>query len=400
MIPRRYNILKLLGKGQSLLVLGPRGSGKTYLINSILDSGAFSEVLKINLLSGDDFGAYVNSPSLLARQVRARINRINKPLIVLVDEIQLVPSLLNEVHLLIEELREKVVFILTGSSARKLKRANANLLAGRALLVPFFPVSSLEYDFELNFEKIIRFGSLPKVLEESDNELIIHYLKAYTLAYLKEEVQQEALVRNLPAFSRFLELAAQYNGTPVNYSKLAKVIGVSANTVQGYYSILEETLIARAMPAWTHSIRLQLQQAPRYYLFDHGIIRTLCGELQSELNERSSRFGHIFEAMVVNELIKAIELNGSELKLYSFRTETSKEIDLILQSGPFAAPIGVEIKSDTAPTARDVRSLFLLRTENPQARLVVLCRCRHPYEEDGIEFEPYLEGIRKLTAGD
>lgn len=398
MIQRRYNISELLRKRKSLLILGPRGVGKSFLINSILTQPEFAQILKINLLSSDDYANYLHAPSLLTRQIRTRVGGLSQPLYVFIDEIQLVPDLLNEVHLVLEELPDRVVFILTGSSARKLKRSNANLLAGRALLLPFFPVSLMEYDFDLHFDTIMKFGALPKVLEETDSDLNELYLKTYSLTYLKEEIQQEALVRNLPAFSRFLELAAQHNGQPINCSRTAKTLGISANTVAGYYAILEDTLLTTVVPTWSHSVRTQLQKAARHFLFDNGIVRALCGELRSELTERSFRFGAMFENLVVNEIVKAISITGSDLKLYSFRTTANQEIDLILQSGPFSPPIGVEIKSATAPTAADVRSLKLLRNENADARLIVLCRCKHPYVEDEIEFEPYREGIMKIVG--
>jgi predicted AAA+ superfamily ATPase len=400
MIERINNILNLLKKKQSLLILGPRGTGKSYFINKLLDTGALGEHIKINLLYSEDYRVYLNNPSHLAKQVRALVSKATRSAYVFIDEIQLIPELLNEVHALIEELGPKAVFILTGSSARKLKRGDVNLLAGRAALINFFPISSLEYDFELYFDQIIKYGTLPKIINEADSEIVEAYLNTYTHTYLKEEIQQEALVRNLPAFARFLELAAQHNGQPINCSKIAKLLGVSANTIASYYSILEETLIAAAIPSWTHSVKHQLQQSPRYYFFDHGIVRTLCGELRSELTSSSFRFGAMFEALVVNELIKAMSINNSPLKLYSFRNRSNKEIDLVLQSGPFATPIGVEIKSATAPTASDVRHLKLLKEENSNAKLVVLCRCKYPYEDAGILFEPFLSGIKKIALGE
>lgn len=394
MIARSYNILNLLAKDFSVLVLGPRGTGKSYYVNSLLDSSFTNSSIRINLLSTTDFSTYLTDPSLLTKQVRARVAQgVGGKLCVFIDEVQLVPQLLNEVHLLIEELKNKVVFILTGSSARKLKREKANLLAARALFISFYPISHLEFDIDLNLDKALRFGTLPRVLLETDLEVIELYLKTYSLSYLKEEIQQEALVRNLPAFSRFLELSAQYNGKHINYSKLAKTIGVSANTVTGYFSILEETLLLTRVPAWSNSVRIQLQQSPKYYFFDNGVLRALCGELRSELNERSFRYGVMFENLVINEIIKYIAIKRTEHKLYSFRTRSQQEIDLVLQRGPFEPPIGIEIKSDVSPKAKDVQSLRYLREENKEARLLVLCRTNEPYVDEEIEFWPYITGI-------
>lgn len=396
MIERKYNLLKLLTKNYSVLLLGPRGSGKSYFVNSVIDENFKNNSIKINLLSTSDFSTYLNAPDLLTKQVRTRISQINEQLLVLIDEIQLIPALLNEVHLLIEENKSKVVFILTGSSARKLKREKANLLAGRAILVEFYPISNLEFDFDLTLDKILRFGSLPKVITEVDTEVIELYLRTYTTTYLKEEIQQEALVRNLPAFSRFLELAAQYNGQHINFSKLSRIIKVSANTIAGYFSILEETLMIKSIPAWTHSVKQQLQQAPKFYFFDNGVLRSLTGELRSELKEGSLRYGAMFENLVINEIVRQISIFKSDFKLFSYRTKTNQEIDIILQKGPFSAPIGIEIKSSEAPTAKDVSSLYNLKNESSNARLVVLCRCKEPYVDEGIEFLPYRSGIEQI----
>ena len=238
----------------------------------------------------------------------------------------------------------------------------------------------------------------PRVIFEKDSETVELYLKTYTTTYLKEEIQQEALVRNLPAFSRFLELVAQYNGQHINFSKIARTIKVAPNTIAGYFSILEETLIIKSIPAWTNSVKQQLQQAPKPYFFDNGVLRTLTGELRSELSESSLRYGVMFENFVVNELIKQNAILKSDYKFYSFRTRTSQEIDLILQRGPFDTPIGIEIKSSLAPTAEDVSSLKYLKAENKNARLIVLCRSKEFYKEEGIEFYPYQMGIREILG--
>ena len=271
MIERKYNLLKILEKS-SVLILGPRGSGKSFYVNHELDTNYPNQTIKINLLAVDDYNTYLNHPELLGQQITKRVqseDSQDKRTFVFIDEIQLIPSLLNEVHLLIEKYQSNIRFILTGSSARKLKRKESNLLAGRALLLPFHPISVLEYSYNTDFDKALRFGCLPRVLFEDDIEIIELYLKTYTTTYLKEEIQQEALVRNLPAFSKFLELIAQYNGQHINFSKIAKTIGVSPNTITGYFSILEETMIIKSIPAWTHSIKQQLQKAPKVYFFDN-----------------------------------------------------------------------------------------------------------------------------------
>ncbi len=159
-----------------------------------------------------------------------------------------------------------------------------------------------------------------------------------------------------------------------------------------------ETLIIKSIPAWSNSVKQQLQQAPKLYLFDNGVLRTLTGELRSELSEGSLRYGVMFENFIVNELIKQSSLLKSDYKFYSYRTRTNQEIDLILQRGPFDVPIGIEIKSAVAPSAEDVSSLNYLKAENKDARLIVLCRCKEFYKDKGIEFFPYQMGIEEILS--
>jgi predicted AAA+ superfamily ATPase len=188
---------------------------------------------------------------------------------VVIDEVQKLPRLLDTVHQLIEEKRAK--FILSGSSARKLKRGSANLLAWRAFVYHLHPLTSVEYGATFSLQEVLEWGALPKLLEFQNASDKIEFLRAYALTYLKEEIQVEQLVRNLDPFRQFLEIAAQSNGQIVNYSKIARDVGVDTTTVQNYFSILEDTLIGFHLPAYHRSIRKRQRESPKFYLFDPGV---------------------------------------------------------------------------------------------------------------------------------
>ena len=385
----------MLKKSQSLLILGPRGTGKSFYINHILET--FQSKILIDLLDTEFFDRFLKHPEHLPMLIDYELREKKREvLLVFIDEIQRVPSLLNEVHRMIEKHHEKIQFILTGFSARKLKKSHANLLAGRAIYLPFHPFSFNEIDVATNLNKIMQFGTLPKAFLENDNDLVIDYLKTYMHSYLKEEIQQESLLRNIEAFALFLEFAAFENGMPVNYAKIARQISISPKTVQGHFEILEDTLLAMKIPAWTFSIRKRLLKMPKYYFFDNGVLNSLRGELRTELNESSYRFGRLFENMVVNEIARYNIMRDMDFKLYHYRTIHGSEIDLIMQRNIKSSPLAIEIKSSKNPDHSDVKQLTRFKEDVPNAQLFVLCRTREPYIDKGIEFHPYISGINEI----
>lgn len=391
---KRYTkIEKLIDKNQSVLILGPRGTGKSYYINYLLESR--SEKIVIDLLDTELYSRFLKNPGQLSKIIRYKLES-HKNAVVFIDEVQKVPALLDEVHRLIETIGSKIVFILTGSSARKLRKSHANLLAGRAIYIPFFPFNMLEIDLVEKFDKAMQYGTLPKVFLEKDLFIVENYLRTYTHIYLKEEIQQESLTRSIDLFSRFLEFAAFENGNPINYSKIAKQLGVSLKTVQGHYQILEDTLLLTKIPAWTFSIRKQMIQMPKYYFFDNGILNSLTGELKTELKESSYRFGRLFENLVVNEIIRYNELMDLDYNLYHYRTNHGSEIDLILQKNIKYPPIAIEIKSTLNPETVNLKPLKSFKDEFPEAKCYVLCRVAYPYRENGVTFLPFVDGVEKI----
>lgn len=397
LIDRNYPILiQTLSNQQSILVLGPRGTGKTSFLNQLIRT--FKNYYVTDLLDGDLYNNYLKKPALLYSEVKALLKQKKAtkkdPLYLMIDEIQLLPQLLNEVHRCIEEFKSHIVFILTGSSARKLKRENANLLAGRAFSFDFYPLNFSEINIRDNFNQVMLYGSIPMSLTNQDIQSRTKYLKTYVHTYLKEEIQQESKVRSLDGFAHFLELAASTNGEPVNYSKISRFANVSSTTVKEYFQILSDTLIAYEIPAWSYSLKESLQQAAKYYLFDNGVINALSGELGSEIKPSSFKFGRLFENLVVTELIRQHRIKEYNSKIYHYRSLKGHEVDLILQKNPFSKAVVIEIKSAEHPYPGKLKSLKHFQKLYPESECLVLCRCNQAYSEDNIDFYPYEEGIQ------
>jgi len=390
---RKSNISEYLKQKQSVLVLGPRGTGKTWYLNQLLDE--FNRKLKIDLLSDEEYLRYASRPDDLYREIGFKL-KTEPDLVVFIDEIQRLPVLLNEVQRLMSDFPGRCQFVLTGSSARKLRKSQANLLAGRALYTQFFPLNGSEIPFADELPRALQFGTLPAAWLAPSSEIASSYLRTYTQVYLKEEIIHEAVSRNIQVFSRFLDLAAAANGQPVNYLGIARQTGTSDKTIRSHYQILEDTLLAACIPAWSASIRTRLQRSPKYYFFDTGLLNALTGELRSELREGTYRFGRLFESLVVNEIIRYNVLHGLGWSISHYRTQSGSEIDLILQRTHSSPPVAVEIKSSARPVIAELRALRDLGAEISGARLVVICRCRSPWEEGGIEFLPFPEGLSEV----
>ena len=393
-IQRVNRINYYVENNKSSLVLGPRGTGKSFFLRDFL--ATYSNYFYIDLLNSVELQKYLMAPELLYKEIETNL-KINKQLIVCIDEIQKNVSLFNECHRIIEDFQSKVIFILTGSSARKLKKNKANLLAARALLVSFSNLSYNEISFLDNLDSILQYGLLPVSFIEKKSDLKIDYLKTYVATYLKEEIIDEALTRKVENFFRFLELAAQYNGQIFTYSKLAKELHVDDRTLKTHYEILEDTMIINTIPAWTHSEKRRLQSSSKHYFFDNGVLNAFRGDLKLELNERSFRYGQLFENLMINEIIKMNHRHGNDYKLFHYRTDNGHEIDLILQKNIYSAPIAIEIKSSVSPSIEDVATLKLFRDEFSNATLYCVCRCDRPYSQNGVEFVPYIDFLKMIN---
>ena len=391
MIPRRLNILNLLMKKKSVLLLGPRGTGKTALLKSILDQS--DSKVSYDLLQGDQYLRYVNKPSQLRLELEDYISKNKNLTIVAIDEIQKIPALLDEVHSLIENYKKQLVFILSGSSARKLKRGDANLLAGRAITKELYPLSQLETD--LKTISVTKYGALPEVYL-SEQSLKIPFLDSYVLTYLREEIQQEALTRGIERFSRFLEMAAQLNSEPINYAKLGKQIGIAGKTVAEYFNILIDTLIVRQIPGWSHSVKKQLLQSPKYYFFDCGVLNAINGYLRAEISQNSFLFGKLFETFAVNQIFAANEYLELGLRFYYWREKNGNEVDLIIARNLLEPIAAVEIKSGIRPNAEDCSGFKFFSQDYPKVPKYCICQTAHAYSENHIKFIPWQEFILNL----
>jgi predicted AAA+ superfamily ATPase len=256
-----------------------------------------------------------------------------------VDEVQRLPTLLNEVHALIAEHGRAYRFALSGSSARKLKRLDVNLLAGRAINRQFFPLTAAELSFKFDLDRVLRFGLLPQIHAEPD--IALDTLEAYVANYLREEIQQEALVRRLDSFARFLHVAALMNGQIVNVAGLARDAAVARPTVQGYFETLTDTLIGFWLPAWQRRAKVKEVASPKFYLFDPGVARALAGRLREPLE--SMERGFLLETWVLHELRAAIAFQNIGGQLNYWRTPSGSEVDFVWTRGQRA--VGIEVKA-------------------------------------------------------
>jgi predicted AAA+ superfamily ATPase len=321
---------------ESFFVFGSRGTGKSTLIKD-----RYPAAHTVNLLLPSHEERLSADPEDLVNEVLALdVNTTH----VFIDEIQKVPKLCDVVHYLIEEKKVPQKFILTGSSARKLKSAGANLLAGRAVFLNLYPFCSYELGDDFDLEKALSFGLLPKVWNQDKKGGIVRFLRAYCQTYLKEEVWAEHLIRKLEPFRKFLEVAAQHNTHIINYSTIAKAIDVDVKTVQTYFQILEETHIGIMLEPYSRSIRSQVHAAPRFYYVDTGIVRTLNRTVNLPLTPSTTEYGELFEQFFVLECIKLNHYLELDYKFSYVTTKAGAEIDLIIER-PGDSSVLIEIKS-------------------------------------------------------
>lgn len=312
-----------------------------------------------------------------------------------VDEIQKVPRLLEAVHNLIETHRVPQQFVMTGSSARKLKSGGANLLAGRASLRHLFPLTSRELETAFDLDQALRFGSLPQAWNYAKAEDRNDYLRAYAHAYLREEIRAEQVVRNLEPFRRFLEVAAQGSGKILNHARIARDVGSDPKTIQAWYCVLEDTFLGFHVDAFDSSVRKQLRQAPKFYLFDLGATRAMAHLLNVPPTPGSSYYGELFEQLVVCELRARNAYEQLDWRFSYLRTKAGLEVDLVIQrpGRPLAL---VEIKSTSEVRGDHVAALSTFQKDFPGADFFVLSRDPNPKRFGSIRALPWETGIAEL----
>lgn len=371
-----------LPKNHSFFLLGPRQTGKSTLLKS---SFPHDSSLYYDLLKTEEYHRFSANPSLFREEVLARKKGVSH---VVVDEIQRVPDLLNEIHLIMEE-KDAPVFCLSGSSARKLKRSHANLLAGRAWTYHLYPLTHLELGEQFSLEKALRLGTLPSVYlaEETDAQKT---LKSYVETYLKEEIQQEALVRNLGNFLRFLDLAADENGNVMNYSHLAREIGTSYNTVKEYFQVLEDTLIGLLLLPYSKRTRRRLAKHPKFYFFDTGVQRALARKISVPLERKTSEYGRAFEHFLITEIVRLAAYREREYKFSFYQSSGYAEVDLVVET-PRDQTFAIEIKAKENPDSNDLRGLKSFSEICPKVKLYCASLAPRPRHVNGISILPWQE---------
>ena len=343
---------RLLSKPSgSILLLGPRGTGKSTWIQQ-----HFSDAVSYDLLDSREVIRLERSPDLLFKELQ----HLPPASWVVIDEVQKVPALMDEVHRLME--KKKLRFVLCGSSARKLKRAGGNLLAGRAIVTHMFPLTSSELNDDFDPDRALTHGTLPMTITGEDPE---GYLMTYADSYLNEEIGAEALTRNVGSFSRFLEVAARQNGQVTNMTNISRDAAVSRTTVQNYFDILVDTLIGFWVPAWKLKKATKQVKHPKFFLFDTGVARTLSGRLPYPPTQEE--LGSLLETMVFAEVKAFLAYRKLHYKLYFWRNYDGTEVDLLCETrNGFVA---VEIKAAIEWQRRFNRGLNLVREALSPARV-------------------------------
>ena len=364
-------------QNESLFLWGARQTGKSTLLKEL-----FPDALWFDLLLSDVYERLLRNPSLLRETISAKQYKV-----IIIDEIQRIPELLNEVHWIITHLPVRV--IMSGSSPRKIIRSNTNLLGGRALRYELYPLIRQEIpDFDLL--KALNNGLLPRhYLSASPKKLI----SAYVGNYLRDEIAGEAKIRNVSNFSRFLESAAFSNGEMVNYTNIASDCGVSAITVKEYFQILEDTLIGRYLSAYQKKPKRRVITAPKFYFFDIGIVNHLLKRGRIEFG--SELFGNAFEHFIYNELYAHSSYSGKDYPIYYWRTASQIEIDFVLGNNDVA----IEVKATNNAQPKHLKGLIAFSEEYAVKQLILVCNEPLPRISNGIRILPWKIFLEELWAG-
>ena len=362
----------------SVFLWGARQVGKSTLVKKL-----FPDAKIYDLLKSDEYSRLLRRPQLL----REELMSYDETNVVVIDEIQKIPALLDEAHWLI--VNRGIRFVLCGSSARKLKRVGTNLLGGRALPVMLFPFVSAEIpDFDLF--RAINNGMIPRHYMVQNPQ---KRLEAYIGVYLKEEIQEEAVVRQLSSFNRFLDVAAQCDGEMINYTNIAQDCGVSATTIKEYFNILEQTLIGYMVPAFTLSKKRRAITTKKFYYFDVGVVNYLLN--RSNLLPGSIDFGHAFEHFMIQEIIAYLSYNEKKEKLSYWRTSNGYEVDAIIGD----ARVAIEFKSSEEVQSKHTKGLKAFEEDFPDAKKIIVSLDRNKRILNGIEVIPAMEFLQMLWSG-
>ena len=368
---------------ETFFLWGPRQAGKSTLLR-----GCYPDAYWVDLLKSEIFRRYLDHPEYLRQELAAAAPLSGQQIVI--DEVQKVPALLDEVHWLIEN--RGLHFALCGSSARKVRRGAANLLGGRAVRYELRGLTAGELGAAFDLSRMLNHGYLPRIYQAARPRRL---LDAYIADYLREEVAAEGLVRNLPAFSGFLDAAALSDGEMVNFSNIARECGVSSPTAKAYFEILNDTLLGRWLTAYRRRRKRRVIGAPKFYFADVGVVNRLIR--RGELTPGSPLYGKAFENWVFHELSAGIEYQEWDLELTYWRLPSGIEVDFVLGD----MEIAVEAKASARITRDHLRGLRTLMEEHPgvRRRIVVCLEPRARRTDDGIDILPAADFIRRLGQG-
>lgn len=366
---------------KSVLLLGPRRTGKSTFITHQVQPDLY-----FNLLETETFSRFAYDPGQLRRLVTQ-----SKHESVCIDEIQKLPNLMDEVHSLIES-NKKLRFILTGSSAKNLKKSHTSLMAGRARQLPFFPFSYHEVkDHRFSLEKFLLYGGLPDVYLSEDpwNEL-----KDYAGTYLQEEIQASAFVRKIENYARFLEFAALSSGQLLNFESLANDAFIPPRTIKDYYNLLEETMIGYNLRPFKKATSRKEVSTSKFYFFDTGVLNSFIK--RKSLRDASKEFGDLFEHFIFLELKACQQLNRADWSLEFWRTHGKDEVDFVLDKGA----VIIEVKTTKRPRPDHFSGLKKFASLYKCERSLFVCQAPEKSKSDGIEIYPWKDFLEELWAGE
>ena len=365
-------------ENSSFFLFGPRGVGKTHFIRSF-----YKEALFFDLLQSSLYQSFLSSPERLSEQIPSDYKGW-----VVIDEVQKVPALLDEVHRLIET--RKLLFVLIGS-ARKLKKEQANLLAGKALRCLMYPLTAEELKNDFDLKTSLELGHIPKVFSSENPRA---FLKSYVEFYLKGEIQQEGLTRNLPAFSRFLESASFAQGSPLMMTNVARDCHVSAKVVENYFSILRDTLLSYELPIFSKKAKRALMNKRKFYFFDVGVFKAI--RPQGILDSSSDLNGIALETLVLQEISAHNEIHQLDYEIFYWRTRKHLEVDFILYGKKgFKA---IEVKCQERINHKAFKGLLEFKKDYPESKLLFLYTGSKDYSYQDIEILNVEKFLKNLGA--
>lgn len=372
-----YSRLLVSPAQKSFFLFGPRGVGKTTWVRQ-----TFPDALYFDLLEPATFHQLIARPQELEKLIPENFSDW-----VIIDEIQRVPELLNQVHRLIE-LR-KYRFLLTGSSARKLRKMGHNLLAGRALVYYLHPLTAIELGGDFNLQQMLQFGGLPGVSVESDKK---KFLESYVLTYLREEIQQEGITRSLGGFARFLETASFSQGSVLNVSEVAREAMVERKVVENYFSILEDLLTAVRIPVFSKKAKRKLVAHTKFYFFDTGIYQTI--RPKGPLDRPEEIYGTALESLFLQNLWAINDYHDLGYTIFYYRTVLGTEVDFVLYGE--RGIVALEVKRSEKVSRSDFRGLKAFLSDYPMAKGILVYGGKQKKHEGKIEIIPMEDALKNL----